>query len=88
MIRIAQKRTTFIFDLNGSYRYERCSFQANSSIEEATTARKQTTAGTLTTTRPPGMLESPLTGETSTAVGKADTAEILATEWAPGKKQH
>jgi hypothetical protein len=88
MIRNARKRTTFIFDLIRSYRYERCSFQANSSIEEATTARKQTTAGTQTTTRPPGMLETPLTGETSTAVGKADTAEILATEGAPGKKQH
>jgi hypothetical protein len=50
MVRIVRKRTTFIFDLIGSYEYERCSLQANSSTEEATTARKLTTAGTLTTT--------------------------------------
>jgi hypothetical protein len=49
MIRIVRKRTTFVFDLIGSYGYERCSSQANSS-REATTAKKPTTAETLTAT--------------------------------------
>jgi hypothetical protein len=49
MIRIVRKGTTFIFDLIGSYGYERCSLQVNSS-REATAAKKPTTAETLTAT--------------------------------------